>query len=661
MRFAKLLIILGVISFMLSSCTKKHSDIVVAKYANQEVKMDEFEKVYAKNAGGVEAAKNDSLNQYKNFLDLYVNFKMKLRDAKVRGYENLPELQNELQEYKDKVAETYLVEKKVVDPALKDLYEKRKYELRISHIMIRPDSISDEKAKALAENIILRINNGESFEALANQFSADFYSKPYGGDIYYITAGTIIPEFEDAAYKTEVGKIYPEPLQTKYGYHVLKVTEKRERKPQIKASHILIDFKNENGEIDSASAKQFTQTILDSIKTGSDFAEMAKKHSEDPGSGKNGGDLGFFERRMMVKEFDEAAFNLKQDEVSDIVKTNFGYHIIKLTDVKQIPSFEEEKENLRIIHKRSRYDQDYSNYLANLKERFNFKMNEDPLKKIAESSDTLKFGINLEKSGIKNEVENLTLINIENTEVKVDSFFNFVDNNNEFINKPVNLASLQNAANKFSEKILLEKAASKLEDEDEQFKSLMDDYRNGIYVFKLQDEEIWSKVKVDTTRLKDFYELNKENYRWQDRVNFSEIFVRKDSLANEIYTMLQNGAEFDSLAMKFTERPNMKNKAGKFGLVPVKSNPSAEEANKLQNPGEYSQVFKSGNGFAIVKLIEKDPARIKTFEEAKTEAASQFQESESKRLENEYIQSLIERYNPKYYYEKLEQAFKENK
>jgi len=185
----------------------------------------------------------------------------------------------------------------------------------------------------------------------------------------------------------------------------------------------------------------------------------------------------------------------------------------------------------------------------------------------------------------------------------------------------------------------------------------MNDYRNGIYVFKLQDEEIWSKVKVDSTRLKEFYEQTKENYRFPDRVSFSEIFVRKDSLSNAIYKMLQSGENFDSLAKKYTERPGMKDKAGNHGFAAVNANPMAVEANKLNSAGEYSRPFKNGNGYSIVKLNKKDPARIKTFDEARTEVASQFQESESKRLEDEYLKSLKERYKPEINYQNLEKAF----
>jgi peptidyl-prolyl cis-trans isomerase SurA len=155
--------------FFLSSCATEHSEIVLAKYGDKEIKMDEFEKAYAKNAGGFEQAKDDSIAKLKDFLNLYVNFKMKLRDAYVRNYDNDSSLQAELQDYKGKVGVTYLEEKYLVAPAVKELYDKRKWEYRVSHIMFRHKPGKDEEVKTLAAAILDSIKNGASFEEMAKR------------------------------------------------------------------------------------------------------------------------------------------------------------------------------------------------------------------------------------------------------------------------------------------------------------------------------------------------------------------------------------------------------------------------------------------------------------------------------------------------------------
>ncbi len=645
-------------SLLLSSCTPKHADIIVAKFDDEQIKMNEFEKMYAKNSGSYEEAKDDSLSQLKNFLDLYVNFKMKLRDAYVRGFDSNQELNQELKDYEKKVGVSYILEKKILEPGLKNLYDKRKYELRVSHLMIRPDSTGDQAAKELALAILDSIRHGANFSDMVKKYSDDSYSKNIGGDIYYVTAGLLPPEFEDAAYATPVGSVYPSVVHTRYGYHLIKVTDRRERIPQIKASHILVNFNGPDGQVDTAYARAKIDTVMQKLKAGADFAELAKEYSDDPGSAKNGGDLGFFGRRMMVKEFDEAAFNLKPGEISDIVKTNFGYHIIKLTDQKPYPSFDEDKEELEKVFKQTRYQTEYDSLIDKLKDNYGFHLNEQVLSEVLKNADSLRVG-----SQIRNydELKNQPLVTYNKVDtIRVQAAIERMNSERQNMNRLIDSEILNSTINKLVGDSLLSLAALDLDKTDPEFASLMDDYRNGIYVFKLQDDEVWSQINADSSKLNDYYEKTKDDYVWPDRINFSEIFSKSDSLIHTYYTELQNGADFDSLAAKYTERNNMKPKAGNYGLVAVDYSPLASKTDELlSQPGTYSEPFPFSGGYVIVKLIAKDPSHQKTFEEAKAEVSGAYQEAESKRLEQAYLESLKKRYDPQFYYDTLEEAFKD--
>ncbi|ABK84297.1 TPA: peptidylprolyl isomerase PrsA [Bacillus cereus] len=115
-------------------------------------------------------------------------------------------------------------------------------------------------------------------------------------------------------------------------------------KPEIKASHILVK--------DEATAKK----VKEELGQGKSFEELAKQYSEDTGSKEKGGDLGFFGAGKMVKEFEDAAYKLKKDEVSEPVKSQFGYHIIKVTDIKEPEkSFEQSKADIKkeIVQKKA--------------------------------------------------------------------------------------------------------------------------------------------------------------------------------------------------------------------------------------------------------------------------------------------------------------------
>ena len=655
-RLIKLHGLIIFLSIFLISCSTSKKDIVLAEFDKQKITVEEFEKVYSKNNGGYEVAKKDSLTKKKNFLDLYVNFKMKVFDAKRRELDKLPDVVAEYNDYKQKIGITYLLEKELVEPNIKTLYEKRKEELRVSHIMFRPDTAGFEGAYRRALEVLDSIKNGASFEEMAKVYSQDYYSAPYGGDIFYITAGDIIPSFEEVCYKLKPGEVYPEPVKTQFGYHIIKVTDRRPRTPEIRASHILIELKPGFTSEDSSKALEKIKSIKEKIELGEDFAELAKEFSEDEGTKNLGGDLGFFSRRMMVQPFDEAAFNLEVGQVSDIVKTQFGYHLIKVTDKKSIRSFEEEKDVLKNIYQRIKYNEDKQRFLDSLKRVFNYKVNSILIEQIAAKSDTIQVGGQYWVSELKTEFGDSIIVTYAQNKISLDTLLARAENLAEFINRRLNKPTLENIVNRISEDLLLAEAVNYLPEKYPQFAELMDEYKNGILIFKLQEEEVWNKIQINEDKLREYWEANKEKFQWPDRVEYAEIFVKSDSLAQEIYKLLKNGEEFDSLAAKYTERPGFKEKHGYHGIKPVLDNALSQKADQLKE-GEFSEPFKNSNGYSIVKLIKKHQAGLKTFEEALPEVSGAVQELESKKLENDYIEFLKATYKPRIYYDKLNRAF----
>lgn len=651
----KLLTICSVcLTFLLTSCSPKHSEIVLAEYGDYEVTMKEFEDAYAKNVGGYEEAKDDSINRLENFLNLYVNFKMKLRDAKIRGFESNPSLNEELLDYKKKVGVTYLLEKTIVEPGIKDLYEKRKTELRVSHLMIRPGTNGWEDAEEFANAILDSIKMGQSFEEMVKKYSQDKYSQPYGGDIYYITAGMLPAEFENAAYNTPVNQVYPEAVETKFGLHIIKVTDRRDRFPRIRASHILVSYRDPEGNIDTVTAKAKLDTVISLLKEGKSFEEVAAQYSDDPGSKNQGGDLRYFERRQMVKEFDEAAFNLDVNELSEVVRTQYGYHIIKVTEKPEYPSFDSEKETLKKVFQNTLYQQQYDSLVNKLKNKYNYNLNEETFNLITEYSDTIKVG---DDNPYVEKFADSVLISYAGKKIAAGEFLKRLETGNEYNNKKIDSLLLSDAVDNISADLVLEEEALRLDETDPRFASLMEDYKNGILIFKLQTDEVWNKLKIDSTSLYNFYEENKEKYAWSDRVNFSEIYSTSDSLIQEYYNLLQRGADFDSLAAAVTENKELKNKAGNHGFVEVNRSDLSRKAYNFE-VGEISQPIKNGQGYSIIKVKAKETSRLKSFEEAKPMVSGDFQDYETKRLEEVYINSLDKVYEPVIYYDKLDQAFK---
>jgi peptidyl-prolyl cis-trans isomerase SurA len=648
--------IVGFLIILIVSCAPKQSELVVAEYGEYEIKMDEFEKAYAKNVGSYEMARKDSIENFQKFLDLYVNFKMKLRDAHVRGLPNDESIVNELKSYEKTIGASYLLENELFKKGLKILYDKRSEELRVSHLLIRTDTLTDEQANKKALDIIDQINDGSQFEDEVKKHSDDQFSKNKGGDIYYITAGMIMPEFEEMAYGTPVGTVNPTPLKTKYGYHIIKVTERKKRTPKIQASHILIKNESAAGIVDDKSRIKLANDLLDRAKIGEDFGALAATYSDDPGSKQKNGDLGYFGRRQMVQPFDEAAFNLGVGEISDLVETQFGFHIIKVTGKEEYPSFEDEKKNLRDLFEKTRRKSDYDALVEKYGKEVNLIMHDEVLKNVVSNLGDMTLDKDYLNSDLSKNYGSSVIFTIGNDKFTTDSLFTYGLKDSKMLGKPLDAKSLDELNDKFKDDKIIERKAKDLVRNDAKFASLMDEYKNGILIFRLQEDEVWNGMKMDSVKIFELYQDTKESYIWPDRVQFVELFTKSDSLANVYHEMLINGAEFDTLLTKYNEKKGIK--TSNEGLIDASANTFSIAAFELNNEGDYSKVIKTINGWSILKLVNKDPSRIKTFDEARAEVTSAYQDIESAELENSYVSRLNKVYSPTLFYEELENAYK---
>ena len=639
------------------SCSPQNSQ-VVAKFGNQEIGLKEFEKAYAANEIGAEQTPKDSLAKMKNYLNLYVNFRMKLRDAYVRGYDQDSSLQSEIQNYKKQIGATYLINTRIIEPGVRKLYERRKTEYRISIILIGPKNLGWNGAEVRANKIMDSLKNGADWDTMVKKYSDDKYSAKEDGDLFYFTAGELPYQLEDAMYKTQPGQIYPEPVKLSIGYVIFKVTDRRVRRPEIRVSHIMIAFVK-NGKPDTTGTWEKIDTVMQKLKAGENFAKLAKEYSQDPGSNKNGGDLGYMDIRRLVrvKPFDEAAFNLKKvGDISGIIKSQYGYHIIKLTGIKPYPKFGEVEQKLKDMYQKSRYNADYDSFVDSLETKYNYKLNNSVLNEIVKTTDTL----NINQADPKlAEIKNDTLFTYADKAFTVGDFTDYLHKDKDIGVIKLSRESIDKAAKKAGGNIVMEQDAEGLNKTDPKFADLMKDYRDGVYIFKLQQDEVWNKIKSDSAELYKYYLTNKDKYLTKPKVHFSELFTRNDSLMNSLYLRLKNGENFDSLAAEYAEHPGFKVEKDLWESVDTTSE-LAQAAYNLESLGVFSKPFKYEGGYSIVRLLKKEPSRQESFEEAKQEVAGAYQDLQSKELEQDYLKRLDKIYNPKIYYDKLEEAFKNN-
>ncbi len=655
-------IIVALLIFVVSGCSiLKNFGLVekreyVAKVGNEIITIDEFEKSFARNNGGFEKAKEKKLEDRKNFLDLLIKYKLKVLDARDKKLNKDPAIQKEVNDYYTTLALSYLTKREVIDPGLRRLYERRKEEIRAKHILIEIINNDTASAYARAKKIIETLKSGVPFDSLLAESDDPtvIFNK---GDLYYFTAGSMVPEFEDACYSMKVGDITDEPVRTRFGYHIIQILDRRPRVEMVRISHIGKRVDPKATPEDTLRLYNEMKAVLDSLRKGFDFGELAKRHSDDKIANQKNGDSGYYPRGRTYREIDQFMFNAKVGDISDIIRTRWGYHIIKVTDIVPVKPFDEIVDELSKTYQSYRLEYDFKNYIERLKKEYGYSLNEGAFEILISKADTSKTTSHSNWDSVyTKEDRGKVLFQFANQKITIDSVINIIKQSAEFSGRKLERQSLKGIIDRITEMKLTEYRAKNVEKIYPEFKNELKEFVDGILLYHIEQKMVWEKVDLSEDKLREHYERNKEKYRFPDRVRFSEIWIKSESLANDIYSKIKNGVPFDSLVEKFTERAGMKEKKGDWGLVESSENELAWKAWNMK-VNEVSEPIKFQGGYSIIKATGKEPSRVKTFEEAFSEVASEVQEKELKRLEGEWIESLKKKYKVLVNEKALEKAF----
>ncbi|MEN3038094.1 MAG: peptidylprolyl isomerase [Candidatus Kryptonium sp.] len=628
----------------------------VAKVGREIITLDEFENSFAKNNGGFAKAKERPLEDRKNYLDLLVKYKLKVLDAKAHKLEKDPNIQKEIKDYYTTLALSYLTKKEVVEPGLKQFYDRRKEEIRARHILIEIFQGDTLSAYNRAMSIIKELEANVPWDSLIGH-SDDPTVVFNKGDLYYFTAGTMVPEFEDVCYSMKVGERTKTPVRTRFGYHIIEILDRKPRVEMVRLSHIGKKLERDAKPEDTLRIYNELKAILDSIKQGYDFSVLAERHSDDRFSKERRGDIGYYSRGQAYREIEDFTFNAKPGDVSDIIRTRWGYHIIKVTEVVPVKPFDEIVDELNRTYQSQRLEYDFKRYIERLKKEYNFKLNQQTLDIFISKADTAKTTSHSEwDSSYTKEDRAKVLFEFADRKVTLDSAIKIIKRSPEFTGRKLDRSGINAMVDRVIEMKLTEYRARNVEKIYPEFKNELREFVDGILLYHIEQKMVWDRVDLSEEKLKEFYNKNKENYRFPDRVRFSEIWVTSESLAKDIYSQLKNGVPFDSLVVKYTERAGMKEKKGDWGLVEASESELSWTAWNMK-VNEISEPIKFQGGYSIIKVTGKEPSRTKTFEEAFGEVASALQEQELKRLEQEWVENLKKKYKVVVNEKALEKAF----
>ena len=498
----------------------------VAEVDGEKISKSEFEKKFLlKYNNDYEIAKSKSFDEKKAFLDELINQRLRYMDGLNKKLDTTSEFREKMDIAHDAALTTLVLTKNVIDRNLKKYYDILSYDYLAQHILLElpanpevPDSV---KTYNRAAEIIQRLKNGEDFSELAKKYSNDVTTKNAGGILGYIYSGQTIPQFEYALFNLKENNFTETPLRSQLGLHIIKLIKKIPHFDSVRVSHILIrDVIKPDGTKDTVASFNQLKTIYDRAQKGEDFAMLAKQFSQDESTKENGGDLGYFKRGTHIPDFDNKAFELEKGMVSGAIRSNIGWHILKVTDKSPFPPFEKIKENIRNRYYFSDfYKIAYSDYIEELKKKFNLIVKPEAVDLIANSVDTTKIFLVINpRTTFPEDVLNREIATFTGGKVTVRDFVQYISSFSSSATTALNRSNIINLIMASCEKPVLvaEAKLEGLDNSDEYFESL-NQYKINAILDIHNRMIIQPLVTLDEKDIEKYYNDNKNQFIATDK------------------------------------------------------------------------------------------------------------------------------------------------
>ncbi|HWY09857.1 MAG TPA: peptidylprolyl isomerase [Bacteroidia bacterium] len=665
------------------------TDPVIMTIGGKSVNKSEFESVYRKNNSKTVT----DPKSVKEYADLFSLFKMKVYEAESMGLDTVGSFKTELAGYRRQLATPYLTDKNTNENLITEAYERMKWEIKSSHILIRcseiefpKDTLESWTRATLIRNAIVgklptaaqiaeydkllknstivksdfakkdsgmyksKLNSvknlaeyyknagADKFPGIAPKTSDDPSVPDNKGDLGYYSALDLAYPYETAMYNTKPGEV-SHVVRSKYGYHIIKVYDKRPYRGEITVAHIMVKFPKDATDTDKKNAKTKIDELAAKIKAGEKFDDVARSHSEDKQTSDRAGQLAPFKSGKLPKDFEDAAFGLKKDgDISDPVMTTYGWHIIKRIELKGLAPLEQMKPELKArVARDSRSQMGRVALIARVKKENGFKQNLANRDEIMKVLDTTYLTATWKASNAA-KLGNKEIISFKDKTYGLQDFAKFFEQQMVY-RSPTDLYGLMGQAyEKWVEEMVVSYEDAQLENTRPEFKNLLHEYRDGILLFDLTDQKVWSKAVKDTAGLRSFYEKNKNNYLWDDRADVTTYRCLDSKISAEVRKMLAKGKSEKEITDAINKTSQLN--------VTVENVMYLKNENKNLNENWKKGVVandikdeKDGKMLVIVvnKVLPKSP---KTLNEAKGLITADFQVS----LEKEWIAYLKNKY-----------------
>ena len=634
----KLLFVFGI---LLTIGANAQQDPVVMEIDGKPVTKSEFLQIYLKNNLSPQYDKA-SLDEY---MELFKKFKLKVAEAEVLGYDTIPKLKKELEGYKKQLAHPYLVDAAKNEELVKQAYDRTVNEIRASHILIKLDPNAAPADTLAAWDKIMalkkRIEKGEDFASVAKgrNGSEDPSALSNGGDLGFFNAFQMVYPFEEAAYTTPMGTI-SEPFRTRFGYHIVKVTEKRPARGTMRAAHIMVATSKTATEEDVKNAEKKINEIYSKLQAGAKFEDLVKDFSDDPSSNQKGGELPAFgsgTTTRMVPAFEDAAFALKTNgDYSKPIRTDYGFHIIKRVELTNVRSFEEMKKELQTkVNRDERSKKTQDSFVAKLKTEYNYLDNSKKSAKwFIKNLDTTYY---IGKWNADNLKSDKPLFILDGKKFGQQAFASYLETNYRGVRRDANALVINQQMKNWEKETVLAYEESKLAGKYPEYKALVTEYHDGILLYEIMTDKVWNKAMKDTVGLKSFFEANRSKYMWGNRVDAVVYECSTQKIADQVSKMIAN----DTINSKHVI--DVINKDSELNLRVRTNKFDAEQTAFLKDRNVTIGVNKSyemEGKFYVLKVKEKLAPMNKELNEAKGTVTSDYQTY----LEKTWLEELAKKH-----------------
>lgn len=604
-------------------------------FGKDTVYRQEFERLLSKNRRDKATPTEKEVREY---LELYENFKMKVKEATLHKLDTANSFKTELAGYRKQLANPYLTDKKVTDGLISEAYNRMLEEIKASHILINCAESAAPKDTLEAYNKLMdlrkRLLKGESFDSIALQYSEDPSAKRNYGNLGWFTSFYMIYPFETYAYMTGKGQVSM-PFRTRFGYHLVKVTDRRNARGESRCGHIMLQTGQSASKEFIAETKLKIDSIYQRLLKGESFADLAKQYSQDQGSNQNGGMITVGSLSNYPDNFKDIVFSTPIGDISKPFMTDFGWHIIKVSDHKDVPELKDVEDMIKSkIARDSRSESSKIVVAQRIKKENKYTEYADNLKSMIAGIDTTFLAGTWVP--VDARFTDKPVISIGNMSYSQKDFVNYL----KVMQEPRKGGSVAMAVysllKKYSDEKALEYEEGQLDNKYEDFRNLMQEYHDGILLFDLTDKKVWSKAVNDTIGLEQFREAGKNKYMWKDRLHVSRVTCMDDKTKKEAMKMAAAGKSQDEIKAKLNKKIE-----GAVSFADSKHEKGeSPEFDKMWDKKGVVDIPDEGGNHRFWMVYGIIGPEHKTTKEARGAATSDYQNY----LEKEWIRELRSKY-----------------